>query len=377
MKDRRRDFFLSVGASLFFAVLVVGGLAVLFQVGRLLYAQLSERIFEANVPRMREQDAVDAISAQVSLPESVALGERFQMTLLLDNLGRDNVYVERIQFPACFGELAAYEQVFPMPSRIDEQEIATTYYYDEYDGILLFSEREIEDSSQTLIFTFLAEDFGNCEGEILVGTANASVSASFALMVDVPIGGDFLPQGEILFQDDFSTTMNTWYPYLADNANGYRFQGQYVIDVDAKAIATPDLSGRDFPDLSLRATLEARKTDDASGYYGLLCRYSSPRRYYAFVLSLDGQYAIWKLDYGDKTVLQDWQPVPMILDAERNSLTLSCIDDKLMLAINDKLVAKVIDRNPLPERGTIAFLVGATGKNGFSAAFDDVIVRAP
>ena len=185
MNETWRDFLLSLAMALVLAAILVSVLAMLVFGTYPYLSQVKESdLFRDITRKMSESHLSSALTLDVFSPSSVEEGDDFRVRVLLDNVGKKDIYVTEIHVPSCLQTHADFIQVFPTPSRIESSDEALVFYYDDYSEILLFSERVIENTSKKLTFEFVAASSGRCEGDILVYVGNKYASHAFSIKVE-------------------------------------------------------------------------------------------------------------------------------------------------------------------------------------------------
>jgi hypothetical protein len=188
-----------------------------------------------------------------------------------------------------------------------------------------------------------------------------------------------MPQGDVYFQDDFSSTASGWdRVQAADGVTDYA-DGAYRI-----FSATPDYymwatPGRDFPD-DVRIEADAtKKAGPDADVFGLLCRYQDAKNFYILMISGDGQAGIAKRSSAGDLVMLSGDSLksnPAVLPGlETNHLRADCIGTALSLYANDLLVATATDAEF--SGGDAGLFLGSYDQPGTDLYFDNFSVRKP
>ena len=186
----------------------------------------------------------------------------------------------------------------------------------------------------------------------------------------------------ILFKDDFSQTTSGWDVHVGSEETTNYDAGQYLIaveqaSVDVWAQARLDLTGLT---LEVDATYAAGPVNNE---YGVLCRYTregDQSRFYFFLISSDGYYAMGKVVKNQRTILNptgDWQPAAAIqtdLDAV-NHLSAACHGGHLSFSVNGTLLGEFDDAELT--HGDIGLIAGTFDEPGVKIHFDNVVVKKP
>jgi hypothetical protein len=186
-----------------------------------------------------------------------------------------------------------------------------------------------------------------------------------------------MTSGTILFQDDFSRRDGGW-PSRIDPTGisdylgeAYRIQ---ATEPNAERLAVPGLN---LEDASVEVQA-ARIGGPADNRFGLVCRYQDGGTYYAFLVSSDGYYAIYKNLAGEVTLLD----MPGMLPDERLQgaqgdllLRITCRGEELALWVNGELIAERQDS--AIRRGDVGLLAGTFDEPGTDILFDFFTVSVP
>lgn len=186
-----------------------------------------------------------------------------------------------------------------------------------------------------------------------------------------------LPVGKTLFADDFSDTNSGW--PAGKNARGeYGYDmGSFRIWVSAIDSVQWVSTQRVYADQSV--FVEARPiSNDANGYYGLLCRIRDERNFYYFVIRNDGSYTIGKYKDGQFRALlpEGWVKGRSINPGgQSNRLRADCIGDALRLSVNDVVLAQISDADFAS--GLAGMLAASLGGRGYEVKFDNFLIAEP
>ena len=183
--------------------------------------------------------------------------------------------------------------------------------------------------------------------------------------------------GDILFEDDFSTTENQWTSLANEggamgyDADGFRF---FVRDEGLNYWTTPGLA---FTDTRIEADV-FQYAGPAENRLGLICRYQNDQNYYFFVISADGYYAIGKKKAGEQTLLE--QEAMRFSDEIKtgqaiNHLRADCQGSTLQFFANNVSLAMVEDKDFT--EGDVGLLVGTFDEGNVDILFDNFIVLQP
>ena len=188
-----------------------------------------------------------------------------------------------------------------------------------------------------------------------------------------------MPQGDMYFQDDFSSTGSGWDRVeAADGVTDYA-DGTYRI-----FSATPDYymwatPGRQFPgDVRIEVDV-TKKSGPNADVFGVLCRYRDEKNFYILMISGDGQAGIAKRSAAADLVMLSGETLksnPAIRPGlAANHLRADCSGISLSLYVNDVLVSTATDAEITA--GDAGLWLGAYDQPGTDLFFDNFIVRKP
>lgn len=184
----------------------------------------------------------------------------------------------------------------------------------------------------------------------------------------------WINQAPVLFKDDFSKYTGGWMTYQdSPSFAGYEQNGFRLMTV------VPDYQIWSVPGLNFRNTqvfVQATKLDGTNdNLFGLLCRYQDESHYYAFVISSDGYFGIYKQVEGQLALIDqahmDFSPV-INQGATGNDIQAVCLNDQLVLTVNDTKLLQVQDNTF--SHGDVGVVAGCYAKPGVNILFDNFIV---
>ena len=187
-----------------------------------------------------------------------------------------------------------------------------------------------------------------------------------------------LAPGTLLVSDDFSKTPNGW--GTMDDASGqvaFEYQG-ITLQVNLPNSMVRTVNGYKFTNARIEvdaALLEGPSND----HFGVICRYQDSSNYYAFVISHDGYYGIYKMIDG-VIMLTDNKTNLDYSDAIRkggvvNHISATCDGEILSLTVNDTLLAEIQDSSF--SDGQIGLLATAYADPGVKILFDNLEIYQP
>jgi S1-C subfamily serine protease len=187
------------------------------------------------------------------------------------------------------------------------------------------------------------------------------------------------PQGgEILFQDDFSNALNRWSNWNdTDGSVGYQ-NGTYQISVSSPKTYIWGRPGQTFS-ASIITVQASVLNPTGQGDYGIVCRFRDDgnfSNFYAFEVSEDGFYSIWKYENGKVVSLKDWTSASQLNNLSPSmTLQASCVGSTLTLSVNNITIDQVSDNSF--SSGDTGLIAGTMDKGGLLISFDNFIVQKP
>jgi len=186
-----------------------------------------------------------------------------------------------------------------------------------------------------------------------------------------------LPEEEsvpVLFSDDFSSPRSGWNTKdWDDGAVGYA-NGEYQMEVKTSNWMVWSFLGDSYDNVIL--SVDARVVSPTgAGEYGLICRYVDNNNFYGFEVSESGYFTIWKELEGEYVSLYDWEASDAILQNEGMTIHAACVDNHLLIGVNGKVLADVIDDSF--STGKVGLLAGTRDQGGLKVAFDNFVVQKP
>ena len=187
-----------------------------------------------------------------------------------------------------------------------------------------------------------------------------------------------LAPGTLMIEDVFSETPNGWGSMGRSGGEiGFEYEG-LTIKVNTPNFMFWTVNGSKFRDtrIEVDAVLLEGPADDN---FGLICRFKDNNNFYAFVISHDGYYGIFKMiegviDLGDENANLDYS------DAIRqggvvNHISVTCDGELLTLTVNDTLLSQIQDSSF--SEGQVGLIASAYGDPGVKVLFDNLKIYQP
>lgn len=187
-----------------------------------------------------------------------------------------------------------------------------------------------------------------------------------------------LAPGTLILSDDFSKTPNGW--GTMDDVSGqisFLYEG-LAIQVNLPNSMVRTVNGHRFTDTRIEvdaALLEGPSND----HFGVLCRYQDSSNYYAFVISHDGYFGIYKMVEGVITLSEEKTNLDYSEAIRQggvvNHISASCDGEILSLTVNDTLLAEIQDSSF--SEGQIGLVATAYADPGVKVLFDNLEIYQP
>lgn len=199
------------------------------------------------------------------------------------------------------------------------------------------------------------------QGEVAVGTGESPTLV-------------YQNVGDILFEDDFSTSASGWISTAdADGKRAYE-DGAYTIEVTSPM--TWYWSDQYFAYDALMAEADVRvvkSVGDAD--YGFVCGLQDDQHFTALEISEDGYFTIWKQAGDDFVTLIGWTYSEQLAGSGPYRLEAECSREKLLLAVDGILLGEIHDPDFTP--GSFGMIAGTFETGDFKVAFDNLIIMIP
>ena len=181
------------------------------------------------------------------------------------------------------------------------------------------------------------------------------------------------PLGQLL-ADDFSDRASG-FAVLSDEDGGVAYaEGTLQFTALTEGVRWYSPSGRiEAQDVLIEATTLV-VSGPPLGEIGVLCRFRDLENFTALALRGDGQAAIWQVENGVTSFLQEWTPVSGLQPQPDAPLQLraECRAGDLRLEADGRLLAQA--RDPRPAAGDIVLMAGLAESGELVVLFDDLTV---
>lgn len=180
--------------------------------------------------------------------------------------------------------------------------------------------------------------------------------------------------GTVLYSDDFSDPNSGWDIDTWDDGAVDYVDGEYQVTVKAQNWLVWSYLGDDYDNIIINADTRVISAT-GEGDYGLICRYVDENNFYAFEVSEDGYFIIWKQMDGEMVTLYDWQTSDAIPSNGKMTINAGCIGNHLIMGVNDALLANITDDSF--STGKAGIIVGTLEKAGLKVGYDNFTVIRP
>lgn len=192
------------------------------------------------------------------------------------------------------------------------------------------------------------------------------------------VGLDYFgSSGEALFTDDFSQPYSGWRRASDGHGSANYVDGYYQVAVNTAKYQVWSSPNLVFTDAIIEVdAIKAVGNDD--NLFGITCRMQSNQEFYAFLISADGYYGIYKhLDDKFQLLGQNaMSPSEAIQQGNQtNHLRVDCIGNTYSLFVNGVKVAETQDDQFTS--GDVGLIAGALSDPGVDIHFDNFTVFKP
>jgi hypothetical protein len=183
--------------------------------------------------------------------------------------------------------------------------------------------------------------------------------------------------GEDLFNDDFSQSASGWRHASDEHGSADYVDGYYQIAVNNAKYQVWSSPNLIFADAVIEVdAIKAAGNDN--NLFGITCRVQPSQDFYAFLISADGYYGIYKHQNDAFQLLgqKAMSPTEAIQQGgATNRLQADCVGNRLSLYVNGQKVAEATDDQFT--RGDVGLIAGALSDPGVDIHFDNFSVFKP
>jgi hypothetical protein len=187
----------------------------------------------------------------------------------------------------------------------------------------------------------------------------------------------WMSEEPILFADDFTSQTGGW-KTQEDRISyaGYTQEG-FRLWVDMPNFLIWSVPGLNFKDTRIYTKVQKTAGPD-NNLFGVICRYQDRQNYYAFMISSDGYYGIYRRQAGiiSRMGLTQMGFSEAILRGEQsNEMLALCQGDQLVLFVNNTKLLQVTDDTF--SYGDVGLIAGNLTKPGTDILYNYFIVVKP
>ncbi len=183
--------------------------------------------------------------------------------------------------------------------------------------------------------------------------------------------------GQVLLQEDFSSTSSGWPSRTSEAGTMDYFAGAYRIQVNVPNYNLWAVAGHEYTDVRLEVDA-GPLSGVLENRFGLICRHQDNQNFYFFVISADGYYGLGKVSAGQLTLfnreMMNLHPAIQRGFAS-NHLRLDCVGDTLTAYVNGQPIDQA--RDSQLARGRVGLLAGTFESVSADVVFDNFQVVKP
>lgn len=210
--------------------------------------------------------------------------------------------------------------------------------------------------------------------KLALGLIEAAKLGQVAIEPGASRGEEYEPEGEVIFEDDFSNPNSGWYTSNTSKGIAAYEAGELTIEVMA-----PDYviwSEVEYSLDEMVMVVDARVIQGVGDAdFGFVCGIQDNDNFTVLEVSEDGYFSIWKYQAGEFISLVDWTYSDEVAAGGPYVMAAYCGSDGLALALDGVLLAEVVDPDFVP--GNIGLLGGTFEKTGFKVGFDNFFLMQP
>lgn len=180
--------------------------------------------------------------------------------------------------------------------------------------------------------------------------------------------------GEVVFGDDFSNKDSGWANRKNESTNAGYEEGMYTLEVLKPGYLTWQDLSYSCDDVIMSMDAQVINTT-GEGEFGFICGYQDEDNFVLLEVAEDGYFSVWKHTGKDILPLVDWTYSDEVAAGGPYRLTAQCGRSGLKLAVNDLLLAEIVDPDFLP--GSVGIAAGTYEKAGFKVGFDNFKLIIP
>jgi len=180
--------------------------------------------------------------------------------------------------------------------------------------------------------------------------------------------------GELIYLDDFTQSSSRWHSSQEDPNSLQIKDGRLVLQVSSPYYLSRATVDYAYEAMSISTTAQVL-AGSGDGDFGLMCGVLDKQHFTVLEVSEDGYFSIWKRAGLETLMLVDWTYAEEIAAGGALQLSAECSSEGLKLAVNNSLLAEVVDPQFTP--GAVGLIGGTLSGSNLSVGFDNVEIRIP
>lgn len=198
---------------------------------------------------------------------------------------------------------------------------------------------------------------------------SAARAGEVAITTGNGIGESFNVDGQVVFEDDFSSPKSGWNNTVDKDGETKYENGEYVVKVSKPMYLI--WSDQEYLYDPIVIEADVRVVDSVGDAdYGFICGLVDNQNFYGLEISEDGYFTIWHQAGSEVSFLVDWTYSQEIAGGGPFRLSAQCGSDQLVLALDGIVLASAADSDY--QSGGIGMLAGTFDTAGFIVAFDNL-----
>lgn len=184
----------------------------------------------------------------------------------------------------------------------------------------------------------------------------------------------FASSGDVLFEDDFSSTSSGWDRQDYGDAITDYGDDVYRIEILTSEYIAWASPYKDYEDVIIEVeTFKASGGDDNG--FGIICRHEDVENFYFLEISSDGYAWIGKYYRAEFEALEVIQTDVVNFGSSTNSLRAECVGDRLSLYANGSLLIEAYDSDLT--HGDVGLVAETYSASSTEILFDNFVVTKP
>lgn len=185
---------------------------------------------------------------------------------------------------------------------------------------------------------------------------------------------EFEPEGDMMFVEDFSDNSNSWNLFEEPEGTASITDGMLVFDVFVEGMVLWSVLPDTYESLVMVADVEVIEPAGDSNF-GFVCGFVDSDNFTMLEISEDGYYSIWKYEDDKYVSLVEWTYSDQIAAGGPYLIGAYCGPDGLALALEDTLLAEIVDPNYVP--GLVGLTVESWDNPRAKIGFDNFYIMEP